>query len=51
MKDEVIDIFSRRELFVDQYLIDRMEGTELKLHHPMPREVAIVHDAPWEGNT
>ena len=50
MKDEGIDIFSRRELFVDEYLIDRMEGIELKLHHPIPREVAIVHDAPWEGN-
>ena len=51
MKDEVINIGSRRELFVDHYLIDRMESIELKLHHPRPREVAIVHDAPWEGNT
>ena len=51
MKDEVIDIGSRRELFVDEHLIDRMEGAELELHRPMPREVAIVHDAPWEGNT
>jgi hypothetical protein len=28
-----------------------MEGKlELRLHRPIPREVAIVHDQPWEGN-
>ena len=41
----------RRELFVDDYLIGSLEGAQLQLHHPTPREVAIVHDAPWEGNT
>ena len=30
----VIDIGSRRELFVDDLLIGQMEGTELKLHEP-----------------
>lgn len=30
-----IDIGSRRELFVDRLLIERMEGTELRLHHPV----------------
>ncbi|MDG1895372.1 MAG: hypothetical protein P8J37_10720 [Fuerstiella sp.] len=47
---EVIDIGSRRELFVDEYLIDRFTGNATqRLHHPVPKEVAIVHDAPWEG--
>ena len=46
-----IDIGSRLELLVDEYLIDRMDGVELTLHRPIPREVAIVHDEPWEGNT
>jgi hypothetical protein len=41
---------SRRELFVDDALIERMEGAELRLHHPEPREIALVHDAPWEGS-
>ncbi|MFQ6040154.1 MAG: hypothetical protein ACE5PV_04795 [Candidatus Poribacteria bacterium] len=50
MANEVIDIGSRLELFVDDYLIDRMTGAELRLHKPTPREVAIVHDKPWEGN-
>jgi len=46
-----IDIGSRRELFVDRELIDRLVGKiELRLHHPTPREIVLVHDAPWEGN-
>ena len=46
-----IDIGSRRELFVDDYLIDRLtDGAELRMHRPIPREVALVADAPWEGN-
>ena len=47
--DEVIDIGSRRELFVDAALIEKLDGLERKLHHPVPREIAITHDAPWEG--
>ncbi|MFP6763048.1 MAG: hypothetical protein VB858_05505, partial [Planctomycetaceae bacterium] len=46
-----IDIGSRRELFVDQYVIEKLHGARLTLHHPRPREVAIRFDRPWEGNT
>jgi len=47
---EVISIGSRRELFVDRYLIDKLVGdAEQRLHHPVPREIALVHDASWEG--
>jgi hypothetical protein len=45
-----IDIGSRLELMVDDYLIDAKKGAELRLHPPVPREVAIIHNAPWEGN-
>ena len=46
-----IDIGSRRELFVDQALIEQLDGqAELRLHHPTPREVAITFEKPWEGN-
>lgn len=48
--DEPIRIGSRLELLVDDYLIDRTEGIEFRLHPPTPREVVIVHDAPWEGS-
>lgn len=45
----VRDIGSRLELFVDDYLIHSFKGTRLKLHPPVPREVALQFDAPWEG--
>jgi hypothetical protein len=45
-----IDIGSRRELFIDRFLIDRLDGeAEQRLHHPVPREITLIHDAPWEG--
>jgi len=45
----VIDIGSRLEPFVDEYLVEGMQGLALRLHHPCPREVALRLDAPWEG--
>ena len=45
-----IDIGSRRELFVDQHLIERLDGVRLELHRPTRREVVLRSDAPWEGN-
>lgn len=50
MSAEPISIGSRLEPLLDAFLIERMDGAALKLHSPVPREVAIVHDAPWEGN-
>jgi hypothetical protein len=48
---EPVDIGSRRELFVDDYLIERLTGhAQLRLHRPTPREVVLVCDRPWEGN-
>ncbi len=47
----VTDIGSRRELFVDDLLVEKLVGgMEMRLHHPVPREIVMVHDAPWEGN-
>ncbi len=48
---QAIDIGTRLEPLVDTYLIDAMDNVELQLHHPIPREVALTTDAPWEGNT
>ncbi len=48
---EAIDIGSRLELMVDDYLIAGMSGgAELRLHSPVPREVVLMTDEPWEGN-
>ncbi|MCF3650456.1 hypothetical protein [Synoicihabitans lomoniglobus] len=45
------EIGGRRELFVDDHLIAAIEGAAtLRLHHPQPREIVLVHDAPWEGS-
>ncbi len=50
-QDVVVEIGSRRELFVDGALVDQLQGqAELRLHHPVPREVVMVFDRPWEGN-
>jgi len=46
-----VAVGSRRELFVEPTLLDRLTGrAELRLHSPVPREIAIDHDAPWEGS-
>jgi len=46
---EPLDIGSRLELFVDRYLVDRLEGARLLLHEPRSAGVAIKVDRPWEG--
>ena len=51
MSDASIDIGSSLELFVDDHLIERLSGAELRLHRPEPQNVMLRFDAPWEGNT
>lgn len=46
-----IDLGSRLELFVDDHLIDRMDGAQLKLHSPERAETVLKFDQPWEGST
>ena len=48
--EEPLDIGSRRELFVDRYLIDRLQGAQLELHEPQPAEKVLEIDRPWENN-
>jgi len=46
-----IDIGSRRELFVDGLLIERLAGgASRRLHQPVAREVVLEHQDPWEGS-
>jgi hypothetical protein len=50
--EKPIAIGSRLEPFVDDALIDSMHGAvELKLHSPVPREVAMTFDESWEGGS
>ena len=48
---EPLRIGSDLQLFVDDYLIESMNGVTLKLHQPAPAGKAIAFDRPWEGNT
>ena len=45
----VLDIGSRRELFVDHYLIDELDGASLELKEPRDEGVALQLDKPWEA--
>ena len=47
---DIVHLGSNRELFVDNYLIDNISGSSLKLHEPLPGGVAIKYDQPWETN-
>ncbi len=49
--DEPLQISSRLELFIDDFLIDTMSNVEQFVHEPAPKDVALVTDKPWEGNT
>ena len=44
-----IELGDRRELFVDRYLIDRMDGLSLKMHVPRDEGAVLYFDKPWEG--
>ncbi len=47
--NEIISIGSRRELFVDKFLVDRIEGGQLRLHPPVSAGTVLRFDQPWEG--
>jgi len=44
-----LDVGQRRQLFVDDWLVEKSSDLELELHSPVPREVCFRFDAPWEG--
>jgi hypothetical protein len=46
-----IDVASRWELFVDEFLVARKTAVALKLHDPVKREIVLTTDKPWEGST
>jgi hypothetical protein len=45
------DIGNRIEPFVDEWLIDRMQGASLRIYPPQRREVVLEMNAPAEGPT
>lgn len=46
------DIGSRLQLFTAGSIVSDFDGdASLRLHRPVARSIALVCDAPWEGNT
>ena len=46
---QVIQLGHKREIFVDNYLIDKYIGTKLVLHSPQNEGMVLKFDKPWEG--
>ena len=48
---EPIEIGSRLELFVDEFMVQELKGeARLQMHRPVRREIVLRTDTPWEGN-
>lgn len=48
---DVIEVGPQRELFVNDYLIERLSGkAEFRLNHPTPQNIILEMNEPWEGN-
>ncbi len=47
--DAIVDLGSRREMFVDRHLIASMRGVELRLHEPRDEGSILKFNEPWEG--
>ena len=45
----VLNIGSKLEMFVDRYLIDKLDGVELRLCKPIDEGSVLKFDKPWEG--
>jgi hypothetical protein len=48
-KTVVIQLGDRREIFVDNYLIDKLDGVQIIKHTPHDEGPVLYFDKPWEG--
>ena len=48
-KEDVLNIGSRLELFVDTFLIEKQDNVQYILHAPEDAGVVLSFDKPWEG--
>ena len=46
---DALAIGSRLEPFIDPYLIETLDGVELRMATPVDRETVLRFDLPWEG--
>tara|TARA_R110000822_G_scaffold168554_5_gene308625 strand:+ start:4472 stop:5914 length:1443 start_codon:yes stop_codon:yes gene_type:complete len=45
-----IALGDKREIFVDDYLIENLDGLEIVKHTPIDEGPVLTFDNPWEGN-
>ncbi len=45
-----IELEDRREIFVDHFLIDHLDGVEIVMHSPIDEGIVFPFDKPWEGH-
>ncbi|MDD4189982.1 MAG: hypothetical protein PHI28_01510 [Mangrovibacterium sp.] len=48
-QDKVIQLADKREIFVDNTLIDKLSGSRTVMHHPVDEGPVLYFDNPWEG--
>ncbi len=48
-KAEILQLETRREIFLDNYLIDVFDGTRIIKHAPVDQGPVIRFDKPWES--
>lgn len=45
----VLELKNKREIFIDNYLIEKFYNTSIKLHHPHDEGNVMPFNKPWEG--
>jgi len=48
--NEPVRLGSNREIFVDNFLIEKLENTRIIMHHPHDEGIVMYFDKEWEGN-
>ncbi|MDO5553860.1 MAG: hypothetical protein Q4G68_08860 [Planctomycetia bacterium] len=49
--EDTVNIGSRRELFLDDYLIANRDKVDILVHRPDRKEISLVFNKPWEGDS
>ena len=46
----MLDVGDKLELLVDDYIVEHKINVKRNIHQPVPQDIAITFDKPWEGN-
>ena len=48
-QDKIVQLDNKREIFIDSSLIDKLNGVQIVMHHPVDEGPVLRFDHPWEG--